>query len=170
MSKCSLTNDSFGIIRDEIEELVLYDKSKEQILSFLKDFIHDTYEAESIKPDESYSKDKLTNYIVTVFVENGLKASPEEVYRAIYSDKIIENMEMARLEEIGKEIQIFQKYGAQIPACLLEEKEKLENRWRGKLAKEIENVLNARFRTMKTDISLIVSCSDEDGWRVVTDK
>ena len=164
------SNNSFKIIKKKIARLVLKGKPKKEILSFLKDFIHDTYEAESIKPDESYSKDKLTNYIVAVFVENELKASNEEVYRAIYSDKIIEKMEEARLEEIEKEIQIFQKYGAQIPACLLEEKEKLENRWRGKLAKEIENVLNARFRTMKTDISLTVSYSDEDGWRVVTDK
>lgn len=91
MSKCSLTNDSFKIIRNEIEDLVFNDAPAEQILSFLKDFIHDTYEAESIKPDESYSKDKLTNYIVTVFVENGLKASPEEVYRAIYYNEVIEN-------------------------------------------------------------------------------
>lgn len=79
-------------------------------------------------------------------------------------------MEEARLEEIEKEIQIFQKYGAQIPACLLEEKEKLENRWRGKLAKEIVNVLNARFRIMKTDISLIVSYSDDAGWRIKTEE
>lgn len=169
MNKCSLTNGSFKIIRNKIEDLAMDDKSAEDILSFLRTYIRDNYEiSESV--ETTYDTDELTNFIHNTLLENDLNAEKETIFRTIYSDKIIENMEVARLEEIAKEIQIFQKYGAQIPACLLEEKEKLENRWRGKLAKEIENVLNARFRTMKTDISLIVSYSDEAGWRVEAEK
>lgn len=145
------------------------DKSAEDILSFLRTYIRDNYEI-NVSAETTYDTDELTNFIYNALLENDLNAEKETIFRTIYSDKIIEKMEVARWEEIEKEIQIFQKYGAQIPACLLEEKEKLENRWRGKLAKEIENVLNARFRTMKTDISLTVCYSDEDGWRVVTDK
>lgn len=141
------------------------DRSADDILKFLRDDIRNTYEI-NVSAETTYDTDELTNFIHNALLENDLNAKKETIFRTIYSDKIIEKMEVARLEEIAKEIQIFQKYGAQIPACLLEEKEKLENRWRGKLAKEIENVLNARFRTMKTDISLIVSYSDEAGWRV----
>lgn len=38
MSKCSLTNDSFKIIKKKIARLVLKGKPKKEILSFLKDF------------------------------------------------------------------------------------------------------------------------------------
>lgn len=169
MNKCSLTNDSFEIIENKILDLAMKDRSVDDILKFLRDDIRNTYEI-NLSAETTYDTDELTNFIHNTLLENDLNAEKETIFRTIYSDKIIENMEVARLEEIAKEIQIFQKYGAQIPACLLEEKEKLENRWRGKLAKEIENVLNARFRTMKTDISLIVSYSDEAGWRVEAEK
>ncbi len=165
MNKCSLTNDSFEIIENKILDLAMKDRSADDILKFLRDDIRNTYEI-NVSAETTYDTDELTNFIHNTLLENDLNAKKETIFRTIYSDKIIEKMEVARLEEIEKEIQIFQKYGAQIPACLLEEKEKLENRWRGKLVKEIENVLNARFRTMKTDISLIVSYSDEAGWRV----
>lgn len=169
MNKCSLTNDSFKIIKKKINKLVLNDKSVDDILKFLRTYIRDNYEiSESV--ETTYDADELTNFIHNTLLRCDLNAEKETIFRTIYSDKIIEKMEEVRLEEIEKEIQIFQKYGAQIPACLLEEKEKLENRWRGKLAKEIENVLNARFRTMKTEISLAVSYSDENGWRVETEK
>lgn len=169
MNKCSLTNDSFKIIKKKINKLVLNDKSVDDILKFLRTYIRDNYEiSESV--ETTYDADELTNFIHNTLLRCDLNAEKETIFRTIYSDKIIEKMEEVRLEEIEKEIQIFQKYGAQIPACLLEEKEKLENRWRGKLAMEIENVLNARFRTMKTEISLAVSYSDENGWRVETEK
>ena len=76
-----------------------------------------------------------------------------------------------RLNEIDKEIQSFNKYGAKIPDSLVMEKEEIENRyWREKMSVEIADMLNAKYRNLGCKISLCINYSDEDGWRVVTDK
>ena len=76
-----------------------------------------------------------------------------------------------RLNEIDKEIQVFNKYGAKIPDSLVMEKEELENRyWREKMSVEIADMLNAKYRNLGCKISLCINYSDEDGWRVVTEK
>lgn len=80
-------------------------------------------------------------------------------------------IKMERLKLIEDAIHSLNELGTDVPNSLLKEKEEIEKHcWREKLSMEIADMLNARFRTMKTGISLIVSYSDEDGWRVVTDK